>query len=112
MITKHTFGLNIPPQQNHEKNDIKEPIRTHASQSVSDDKTLQKSNLGLMEKNQSAKGKYERWPGVGYCLIKSSAERLWEGPASNNNASRRCANSTVYKVNVKQIVRSKLRMSN
>ena len=30
--------------------DIKEPQRTHASQSVSDDKTLQKSNLGLMEK--------------------------------------------------------------
>ena len=50
MITKHTIGLNIPPQQNHEKIDIKEPIRTHASQSASDDKTLQKSNLGLMEK--------------------------------------------------------------
>ena len=61
---------------------------------------------------KSAKGKYERWPGVGYCLIKSSAERLWEGPASNNNASRHCANSTVYTVYVKQIVLSKLRLSN
>ena len=61
---------------------------------------LCKIQLGSDGKNRSAKGKYERWPGVGYCLIKSSAERLWEGRASNNNASRHCANSTVYKVNV------------
>ena len=34
-------------------------------------------------------------PGVGYCLIKSSAERGREGQASSNNTSQHNANSTL-----------------